>query len=396
MRNLITLIFATMLSVSSLNSQTTQKQISNNNKFTFEMFNYSNVNSENLFLSPFSVSTALAMTYEGAKGKTRSEMSEVLHFPDNSESFNKSFSEIISKTQSSQKSDNYIFNIANSLWAQKDFNFFNAYFNTIKNYYHAPLTLVDYKNSEEREKIRKGINKWVENKTNDKIKDLISEGDIDNETKMVLVNAVYFLAEWKKEFNKKMTKSDIFYSVSGKVNKDFMRTSANMKYAKSANSQMLEIPYKNNKASMVIIMPNENVNFSEFKKNFNSIKYDELYKSAEYKSVNLFLPKFKIEFKKDLAADLARAGMKRAFSNKADFRGMTCKKEIRIDKIIHQTFIDVDESGTEAAAATAVIMKRITSIAPSKKIDFRANKAFIFLIKDNSTGSILFIGQLVK
>ena len=159
----ISFIMAGIFHIASLQAQEVKEQVNNNNKFSFELLNNISVGNNNLFLSPFSVSTALAMTYEGAKGKTRKEMSDVLHFPDNNKIFNESFSDIIKSTQVSKKGDSYIFNIANSLWAQQDFDFLHSYFNTINKYYNAPLSLVNFKLSAEREKARLGINQWVEN-----------------------------------------------------------------------------------------------------------------------------------------------------------------------------------------------------------------------------------------
>ncbi len=379
-----------------MNAQKISIQTANNNNFSFELFNYVGENNKNLFLSPFSVSAALAMTYEGAEGKTREEMSDILHFSKNSNIFNADFGEIIEKTQSSTVKGKYTFNVANSIWAQKDFNFLHSYFATVTNFYKAPINLVDFSSSMKREQVISEINKWVESKTNDKIRNFINRSDLDKDTKLILVNAVYFLAEWTKAFKKENTKSDIFYTSNGKIKKDFMRETSRMKYIKFDKGEMLEIPYKNYKSSMIILMPDDVSNFNEFKKGLNSSMFDHIFNKAEYKTINLFLPKFKIEYKKDLAKTLAEAGMKRAFSNSADFSRMVCKKNIRIDKIIHQTFINIDEAGTEAAAATAVIMKRVTSVNPSDKIEFKANKPFVFLIRDNTTGSILFVGQLVK
>ena len=374
------------------------KQVDNNNEFCFDFYARLNVENDNLFISPFSVSTALAMTYEGAKGKTRDEMAEIMHFPLDNATINKNFQAIISRTQQSKDAKHFTFNIANSLWAQKDFDFLQSYFNTVKTYYDAPIESVDFKDATNRETARKRINNWTAKKTNDKIKDLLDVSALDSDTKLVLVNAVYFLAQWNKTFNEKSTKKDIFNTIDGKTEKEFMYLLSRMNYAKGDSVQILEIPYKDKKASMIIILPDRPDQFSNLQKTINYSYYNELLKKAEYQNISLRLPKFKIEYKEDLAKILYEAGMKRAFTNKADFSGMVCKdkESVKIDKVIHQTFINVDESGTEAAAATAVIMKRVTSVNPNDKIEFKADHPFIFLIKENSTNSILFMGHLMK
>ncbi len=147
---------------------------------------------------------------------------------------------------------------------------------------------------------------------------------------------------------------------------------------------------------MIILLPDRSFDFSSFRNSLTYGYFSNIYKKADYRSVSLSLPKFKTKYKNDMAKTLYNAGIKRAFSNRADFTGMTCKKELQIDKVIHQTFINVDETGTEAAAATAVIMRKITSVNPADKVIFNANHPFVYLIKENKTGSILFIGQLVK
>lgn len=392
----IYLITISFLIINFAKSQDFSKQVNKNNQFSFDMLKYINVENENIFISPFSVSAALAMTYNGAKNKTRKEMSKVLYFSENSKELNESFKNIIKKTQTSKNTKKYTFNIANSLWAQKDFKFLHSYFLDIENYYGAPIEMVDYKSNLEREKTRLKINNWVEDKTNKKIKNLLDKAALDKDTKLVLVNAVYFLAEWQKSFNKKLTKPAVFYTLKDKTEKSFMKLSSRMKYYSNDNTEILEIPYKGSKASMIIFLPSKASQFNSLKQKLNNEFLKSTLKKLEYKNIVLNLPKFKIEYKEDLAGILKNAGMKRAFSNNADFSGMACKKKLKIDKVIHQTFINLDEAGTEAAAATAVIMKRVTSVGPNEKIIFNANKPFIFLIKDNSTGSVLFIGQLVK
>ena len=390
------LILTVVFVINTAYSQDYKKQVENNNQFTFELFSDLNTANGNLFLSPFSVSSALAMTYEGARNKTRKEMSDVLHFPEDAKTINKSFKNLISDTQKSANPKFYFLTIANSIWAQKDYNFLHSFFTNIQDCYDAKIEAVNFKTGNERELARKKINRWTAEKTNDKIKNLLDQNTLDKDTKMILVNAVYFLAKWDKSFNKKLTKTDTFFGLPQNTTKDFMHTKNRMKYAENGPVKLLEIPYKNKRASMIIMMPDTSVNFKEFITNLTVSSYNKLYKKAEYHNVSLALPKFKTDYKNDLAKTLYDAGMHRAFTNHADFSGMTCKKELRIDKVIHQTFINVDESGTEAAAATAVVMKRITSVNPSDLVDFNANHPFVFLIKEKLTGSILFIGQLVN
>jgi len=394
----ILIILIALIFIQTINAQDFSEQVDNNNTFCFDLYSYVNKTNENLFISPFSVSAALAMTYEGAGDKTRLEMSKIMHFPIENDVVNKSFNEIISKTQSSKDAKHYTFNIANSIWAQQDFDFLQSYFNTIKKYYDAPVEIVDFKDDNNRETTRKRINDWTALKTNDKIKDLLDPTSLDYDTKMVLVNAVYFLAQWDKTFNEKLTKADKFFTMEGVVDKDFMTQASRMNYAKGDSLQILEIPYKDKKASMIIILPDKKEQFNELQTNFNYETFKELVDKSELQNVVLTLPKFKIEYKSDLAKILYNAGMKRAFTNKADFSGMACKDKegIKIDKVIHQTFINVDESGTEAAAATAVVMKRVTSVNPDDKITFKADRPFIFFIRENTTGSILFMGHLQK
>ena len=389
-----------IISINSMQAQESgdgfSKQVENNNEFTFDLYKYINADNDNLFISPFSVSSALAMTYEGAREKTREEMSEIMHFPLDNTAVNQDFKDIISRAQSSKDSKHYIFNIANSIWAQKKYDFLQRFFDVIKEYYKAPVNLVDFEDPENREKVRIKINDWTAKKTNDKIKDLLDKGTLDKDTKMVLVNAVYFLAQWNMKFSKKATKQDDFYALKGKTQKDFMRKTMRLNYTKTKDLQLIEIPYKNNKASMIILLPDSSSKFSAIKESLSNKYFNDIYSTAKLRNVNAIIPKFKIEYKNDLSKTLYEAGMKRPFTTKADFSGMVCDDDVRIDKIIHQTFINVDEEGTEAAAATAVVMKRVTSIGPNDQVEFKADHPFIFLIKENSTNSILFIGQLMK
>ncbi|MCD6557401.1 MAG: hypothetical protein J7K64_09425, partial [Bacteroidales bacterium] len=278
----IFLILITIFVINTAYSQDYKKQVENNNQFTFELFSDLNTAKDNLFLSPFSVSSALAMTYEGARNKTRKEMSEVLHFPEDAKTINESFKNLISDTQKSANPKFYILTVANSIWAQKDYNFLHSFFTNIQDYYDAKIETVNFKTGDERELARKKINRWTAEKTNDKIKNLLDKNTLDKDTKMVLVNAVYFLAKWDKSFNKKLTETDIFFGLPQNTKKDFMHTKNRMKYAENEHVKLLEIPYKNKRASMIIMMPDTSVNFKEFITNLTFYSYNKLYKKAKY------------------------------------------------------------------------------------------------------------------
>ncbi len=380
----------------SLSAQSYNKQVKNNNQFAFDLYKYLESEEDNLFISPFSVSVALAMTYEGAKNKTKKEMAAVMHFPDEKTQLHKDFAGIMQKVSASRNKDSYTFVTANSLWAQNDFKFFHTFFKTIESNYKAPVELVDYKNAENREKARLNINSWTEKKTNKKIKNLLQESDLDKDTKLVLVNAVYFLAEWKIKFEEKNNYEDKFYGVGKETKTMFMRKKYRTKYFEDDKTQVIEIPYIDEKASMVVFLPKKKKGLKALQDNFTNKYYEEIVSKLKYEKTEITFPKFKIESRYDLVKVLSDAGIKQAFTNKADFTDMICKKEIKIDKIIHQTFINVNESGTEAAAATAVVMKRITSTSPENTKKFKADHPFIYIIKDNKTASILFIGQMTN
>ncbi len=388
------LIIIGLLLVYTSKSQDFSKQIENNNQFTFELYKYLNVTTENLFISPFSVTTALAMTYEGAQGTTKDQMAKYMHYSADKKENLKNFYDILLKVQSMEGDTKYIMNIANSLWAQKDFKFILSYFDNVRAYFNAPVVPVDFKDEKNREEARLKINDWTAKKTNDKIKDILSEKALSDRTRLVLVNAVYFFSQWKNEFDKKQTKNDVFFALDGLTKKDYMFSSSELFYAETDGVKLVEIPYSDNKASMIVILPDKK-KFPEYLKKLDYAKFNALYNTAYSVKVNLSLPKFKIEYKEDLAKTFTDAGMDLPFTDGADFSDMAVENDLKIDKIIHQTFINVDESGTEAAASTAVIMNT-KSGGVEKTVDFKANSPFIFLIKDHASGSIIFMGQLVK
>ena len=262
-------------------------------------------------------------------------------------------------------------------------------------YYDAKCENVDFEDAAKRENARKDINKWVEKQTSNMIKNLIQPGVLTDATGMVLVNAVYFKALWATEFTKEETIPEKFLAASGKkINCQMMNSSISTRYYKDDLVQAVEIPYKNKEASMIIILPKKN---SELKINAIDYKYyTDIIKSFEAKKVKLSVPKFKMEVQYELRDAMKKMGMKSAFSKDADFSGITGDKDLTISKIIHQSVVDVNESGTEASSATAVISMRSTMVTKDIPIVFKADRPFLFIIKQKSTNAILFLGYLAE
>ncbi|MCC7570705.1 DUF333 domain-containing protein [Candidatus Micrarchaeota archaeon] len=365
-----------------------------NNKFAFDYYGIHSSKPNNLFFSPYSITTALTMTYEGARGKTAEEMKQVFYLPDDHELMRHEFFLMYNKINSPDKE--YLLKTSNALWAQIDYHFEKEYFDTISYYYGGNVNNLDFVQNTENSRII--INEWVENETENKIKNLLGEGTIKQDTRLVLTNGVYFKGNWATEFDPTQTKQKDFYVDSNTIVKtDMMQMLDNeFRYMENENMQMLELPYSGDEISMLIILPigNElsdieteltNENLKLWKSQMSRTKIDELY-----------LPKFKVETDYLMNEDLEAMGMPTAFSMDADFSGMTGNYELYISKVIHKAFVEVNEEGTEAAAATAVVMDRkfISGQEQTEKIIFNANRPFIFMIQDKETGSILFIGRM--
>ncbi|MEA2003992.1 MAG: serpin family protein, partial [archaeon] len=369
--------------------------ISANNQFAFDLYSrYKDdpkYKESNIFFSPYSISTALAMTYEGAKGQTAEEMQSVFHFPGDSVIRRPAFANIYNGINKEEQE--YSLSTANALWAQENYPFLDEYFNTTEKYYGGKVTNLDFRNAPEPSRLT--INSWVEDKTNDKIKDLIPSGTIDASTRLVLTNAIYFKGDWALKFDKDKTKeSDFRVSPSNTVKVQMMSLTgedAKFNYAQADGLQILELLYEGNELSMLVLLPEED-DISSLENELDSEKLDGWKGMLRERQINVYMPKFRFETKYFMEKDLAGMGMPTAFTAGADFSGMTGKKDLYIDQVIHQAFVEVDEEGTEAAAATVVGM-RVTSAA---MLDvFRADHPFIFIIQQKDTGNILFMGKVM-
>jgi serpin B len=377
--------------------------IKGNNQFALELYGKLREKEGNLFLSPYSISTALALTFTGARGRTESQMAEVLHFPvgtankrksnllSNRRQFADMFGKVISNLNERGKEGGYELSVANALWPQKGYDFLDEFIEIIKTNYDGRLNEVDFITA--TEEARRTINAWVEEKTNDKIKELIKPGVLDSMTRLVLTNAIYFKGNWARQFEEEKTRNAPFTLVSGeKVDVPMMYQTAEFNYMEDESVQVLELPYVDEELSLIILLPKDSNGLGGLEKKFNEENLSEWLGGLHKLKVIVSIPKFKMTSQFSLAAVLKSMGMVEAFTDAADFAGMNGNRDLSISAVIHKAYVDINEEGTEAAAATGVTM-RLTSVGPTPTPVFRADHPFLFLIRDNHTDSILFIGR---
>ncbi|MCK5800945.1 MAG: serpin family protein [Deltaproteobacteria bacterium] len=348
---------------------------------------------KNLFFSPFSISTALAMTAAGARGQTAEQMAKVLHLEVADAKLHAAFGATLKALRAASRSRGNALAIANGLWGQKGYPFLKTFRALVSRHYSAGLRGVDFKKAPES--ARRTINAWVEGKTRHKIKNLIPPHVLNALTRLVLTNAIYFKGAWTTKFAQKKTRPRPFHLSSGNsVRVPLMQVKARFGFAKDEFFQVLELPYKGKKLSMVVILPRRGVGLPFLEKKLSASWLRKKLQRVRRQKVKVFFPKFKMTSALRLGDKLKALGMPLAFSNQADFSGMTRRPELKISKVIHQAFLDVNEEGTVAAAATAVVMK-LRGGRPPAEPTFRADHPFVFLIRDRASGSILFLGRVM-
>ena len=382
--------------------------VDGNNRFALELFAKLQSSKGNLFFSPYSISTALAMAHAGARNQTESQMAEVLHFPVSAnknadpssklllerQQFAKEFGKIINDLNERGQKGAYTLTVANALWGQKGYGFLEEFLELIESSYDGGLNEVDFIRAAEN--ARQRINEWVEKKTSGKIKNLISPGVLNAMTRLVLTNAIYFKGNWSKQFKEDRTKDALFTLADGeKIDVAMMNQKAEFGYMESDTFQALELPYADQELSMIVLLPKRFDALNEFEKKLTADNLSQWLAKVHKREVVVFVPKFKMTSQFSLASVLKSMGMKDAFSSDADFSGINGKKDLFISAVIHKAYVEVNEEGTEAAAATGVVM-RLTSVGPAEIPVFRADHPFLFLIRDNLTGSILFIGRVAN
>jgi len=385
-------------SQSPARSAETNKELitAGNNAFALELYAKLRGEQGNLFFSPYSISTALAMTYAGARGQTATQMAQVLHFPASADrgQFGSAFGQIIKDLNKRGRKGAYNLTVANALWGQKGYGFLKEFLKSAETNYDGRLSEVDFVAATEA--ARKTINTWVEKQTKDKIKDLIGAGVLDSMTRLVLTNAIYFKGNWARQFKKDQTKDAPFTLADGReIQAPMMNQTAEFGYMETDTFQGLELPYVKDELSMIILLPKAHDGLAELEKTLTAENLSAWQGRLFRREVIVSIPKFKATSQFSLASVLAAMGMKDAFTQDADFSGMDGKKDLFISAVIHKAYVDVNEEGTEAAAATGVTMK-LTSLGPSEIPVFRADHPFVFLIRDNHSAGILFIGRLMN
>ena len=365
--------------------------ISASNAFAFDLYKRLSVKDGNVFFSPYSVTMALAMTYEGARGGTAAEMEKALRLPKNAARRRDFFAKDIKAFNSGSDT-----RIVNAFWAQKDYAFLPAYNDILRKSYRADAFFSDFKKAADAARLE--INNWTAAQTNGRIKDLFPKNSLNSLTRLVLVDAVYFKGKWKTQFDKTLTaEADFFTTPKNKVKAFMMERAgegAEFNYCQAGDLQLLELPYKSGGLSMLVILPAEG-GLKKLERELSPAKLDSWKKELYNRRVDVFLPRFSLNAKYTLEDTLAKMGMPRLFTDKADFSGMDGTKNLYIQHVVHQGFVEVNEEGTEAAAATGVAMG-FTASMPEQAPQFRADRPFLFLIQESGTGKIVFMGKVEK
>ena len=377
---------------------------SDNGNFAFDLYSALSDGEDNLFFSPFSISQVLAMAYAGARGETERQMAETLRYglPQNKlhPAFNaldctlRSRGEDPSRSTGPDEEDtSFRLNIANAVWGQEGFEFQGEFLDILAENYGGEMRPLNF--VAEPEESRTTINDWVAKETEDKIKNLFPQGTINSQNRLVLTNAIYFNATWLWPFNPGDTIERSFRLLDGSEMEVPMMTESNHRifsYAQGGGFQAVEIPYYTNETSMIALLPDEG-KFEGFENSLSAGILDQVLKELEIRNITLTMPRFEYESAFALEETLAKMGMPDAFSGAADFSGITGARDLWISSVVHKAFVSLDEKGTEAAAATGVVMP--TSGPGEEPIMVTLDRPFIFLIQDRPTGAILFLGRVM-
>ncbi len=393
---LLLLTTATIGTVASAEEGRMSSVAEGNSQFAVDLYGKLRNQPGNLFFSPSSISTALAMTYAGARGETADQMARVLHFPSPQDKLPEGFRWLHAALRPVAEKPGYRLNVANRLWGQQGYHFLPDFLAVTRDSFHAELAEVDFIGNTEL--ARETINEWVEKQTQDKIKDLVTRGVLTDLTRLVLTNAIYFKGDWTRPFPKAATRDEIFQVSSDQTTTaPLMHKTDDFKFAAVDGLKALELPYGNGDLSTVVLLPDEIDGLSALEQKLSYESLTRWTSGLQKRKVQVFLPRFKLTSDFSLSTVLAAMGMPLAFDAKrADFTGISTQEELYISAVLHKAFVDVNEEGTEAAAATGVVMAARAAMIPTEPPLFRADHPFVFLIVDNRTKSILFLGRVIN
>jgi len=379
----------------SSNTVDQAEAVNGSNAFAVDLYAQLSKQPGNLFFSPESISTAFGMAYAGARGETATEMQHVLHFTLPQDRLHPAMGTLLTEMNGQHKG--YELHVADALWAQQDSKFEESYVKLVQSDYGAGFRRVDFKISPDS--VRATINAWVEKQTNDKITNLLGPGVLNSSTRLVLTNAIYFKGDWQDPFDNEATQKEEFHLSSSQwAMAPMMHRTGGYRCYDGGTFQALELPYAGNEISMVVLLPKETNGLPALEKSFASgVAGEWIQKLEPVDKVILTLPRFTMTQQFELNSALSAMGMAQAFSGSADFSGMTGKPEFSISAAIHKAYIDVNEKGTEAAAATAIVMyaTAMRREAPEPPpVVFRADHPFLFILLDTRSGSMLFLGRV--
>ena len=392
---------ATDIQLSRNFSSQAEPVIEANNQFALDF--YANLKDkeegENIFFSPYSIFAVMAMMYEGARHETANEIQSVFHFPKDQSIRRSSFT--VAHSYLNRKGAPYELNAANALWVERSFPLQNAFKTTVTEFYKGEVFNADFRRAAEKE--RKKINQWVENKTRDKITNLFPENSLPSSTRLVLTNAIYFKGKWEELFEESETEDEDFWlNENQKATAPMMRKTDDFYYAQTEELQILEMAYEGGELSLLILLPRGKTH-KDLKSLEGSLTVDNMNlwkRSLEKREVEVFIPKFTFKRNYNLNENLKEMGMPLAFDPQGQerdrgFLGISNEGILYVDQIVHKAFVDVNEEGTKAAAATGIVMRAL-SISIDAPPVFKADHPFVFLIQERTTGYILFMGKVAN
>lgn len=364
-----------------------------NNQFAVDLYRLVQREQGNLIYSPYSIEAAFAMTYAGAKGATAEQVRKALHWQSEAQAVARGFHALNESLGAAQAKDTVQLVVANSLWSQHDEPFKPDFLTLVKNQFGSQIFPADFKSSAETERGR--INTWVAEQTRDKIRDLIPAGALTSLTRLVLGNAIYFKGNWASQFPPAATRPAAFHLASGRETEcKLMQQEGPFGYAESPGLKILSLPYGGGELSMVVLLPEKPGGIAELESQLEAGRLDHWIGQLRDQTVKVYLPRFTAQFGLKLNQAMITLGMADAFDpTRADFSGMNGQRDLYISAAFHKAFVEVNEEGTEAAAATGVVVATRAAL-PKPTPVFRADHPFVFLIRHNATGAILFLGRL--